>query len=90
LLTRAIADGLIPAGTSPAHQVRKPRRLPSPRRALTPAELTEINEVARSSGDDIVLDALLLRLYTGTTRRRGGLALRVMDLDAGSGARSEE
>jgi hypothetical protein len=44
--TRAIADGLIPAGGSPAHQVSKPRRLPSPRRALTPSELAAINAVA--------------------------------------------
>jgi integrase len=86
LFTRAIADGLIPLGASPAHQVRKPRRLPSPRRALTPAELAEINEVARSCGNDVVLDALLLRLHTETACRRGGaLALRVMDLDSRQG-----
>ena len=35
------------------------------RRALTPAELAEINAVARSSGNDVVLDALLLRLVPG-------------------------
>ncbi len=33
---RAIADGMIEPGASPAHKVAKPRRLPSPRRALTP------------------------------------------------------
>ncbi|MEU8819366.1 site-specific integrase [Actinoplanes sp. NPDC048796] len=84
--TRAIADGLIPAGASPAHQVRKPRRLPSPRRALTPRELAEINAVARTSGNDVILDALLLRLHTETACRRGGaLALRLMDLDIEQG-----
>ena len=84
--TRAIADGLIPDGGSPAHQVSKPRRLPSPRRALTPSELAEINAVARTSGNDVVLDALLLRLHTETACRRGGaLALRLMDLDVGRG-----
>jgi integrase len=82
--TRAIADGLIPAGRSPAHQISKPRRLPSPRRALTATELAEINVVARTSGNDVVLDALLLRLHTETACRRGGaLALRLMDLDVG-------
>jgi hypothetical protein len=41
---RAIADGLLPPGASPAHQVAKPRQLPSTRRALTSNELTQINE----------------------------------------------
>ncbi|MFI7545215.1 hypothetical protein [Actinoplanes sp. NPDC049599] len=63
-----------------------PRRLPSCRRALTPGELSEINRVARTCGNDAVLDALLLRLHTETACRRGGaLGLRVMDLDRGRG-----
>ncbi|WP_306209259.1 tyrosine-type recombinase/integrase [Actinoplanes sp. RD1] len=79
---RAIADGIIAPTSSPAHQIAKPRRLPSPRRALTAHELDEINQVARTSGNDAVLDALLLRLHTETACRRGGtLALRLMDLD---------
>lgn len=73
LYNRAIADGLIPAGASPAHKIAKPRRLPSTRRALTPHELAEINLAARSSGNDVVLDALLLRLHTG---RRAVVAVR--------------
>jgi site-specific recombinase XerD len=83
---RAIADGLINADSSPAHRVRKPRRLPSTRRALTAQELEFINTTARSSGNDVVLDALLLRLHTETACRRGGaLALRLMDLDSEQG-----
>ena len=83
LYNRAIADGLLEAGASPAHKVAKPRRLPSTRRALLPDELAEINLAARSSGSDVVLDALLLRLHTETACRRGGaLGLRLMDLDA--------
>ncbi|WP_282776469.1 MULTISPECIES: site-specific integrase [unclassified Nocardia] len=83
IYSRAIADELLPAGSSPAHRVAKPRRLPSTRRALTAAELEQINTVARSSGNDPVLDALLLRLHTETACRRGGaLGLRVCDLDA--------
>ncbi|WP_433113796.1 hypothetical protein [Micromonospora sp. CA-246542] len=46
-----------------AHKVRKPRRMPNTRRALTPDELSDINAAARSGGIDIVLDAPLLRLH---------------------------
>ncbi|MEV0561456.1 site-specific integrase [Dactylosporangium sp. NPDC050588] len=82
----AIADGLIEAADSPAHRVHKPRRLPTTRRALTPTELTEINLVARTTGNDTILDALLLRLHTETACRRGGaLRLRLQDLDAERG-----
>ncbi|MFI6781650.1 tyrosine-type recombinase/integrase [Micromonospora sp. NPDC050276] len=79
---RAIADGYLAAVDSPAHRVRKPRRLPNTRRALTADELYDINAAARSGGNDIILDALLLRLHTETACRRGGaLALRLIDLD---------
>ncbi|MFE9693730.1 tyrosine-type recombinase/integrase [Micromonospora sp. NPDC005806] len=82
IYNRAIADGFLPAAASPAHRVVKPRRLPSTRRALTPPELEQINLAARSSGNDVILDALLLRLHTETACRRGGaLALRLDDLD---------
>src|SRR3989440_7453575 len=86
IYNRAIADGLIAAGASPAHRVVKPRRLPSTRRALAVQELEEINLAARSSGNDVVLDALLLRLHTETACRRGGaLGLRLADLDTNHG-----
>lgn len=86
LFNRAIADGFIDPGASPAHQVAKPRRLPNTRRALTAEELAQINEAARATGDDVVLDALLLRLHTETACRRGGaLGLRLMDLDVRNG-----
>jgi integrase len=79
---RAIADGLIEPGASPAHRVAKPRRLPITRRALTAHELGQINAAARTSGNEVILDALLLRLHTETACRRGGaLALRLADLD---------
>ncbi|WP_027344973.1 tyrosine-type recombinase/integrase [Hamadaea tsunoensis] len=79
---RAIADGLIEVGASPAHQVAKPRRLPNTRRALTADELVQVNEVVRGGGNDVVLDALILRLHTETACRRGGaLGLRLADLD---------
>jgi hypothetical protein len=54
------------------HSTRWPRRLPNTRRALTPDELEEINLVARTSGNDVTLDAILLRLHTETACRRGG------------------
>jgi site-specific recombinase XerD len=83
VFNRAVADGLIDAAANPAHRIPKPRRLPSTRRALTPDELDAINVAARTNGNDVVLDAMLLRLHTETAYRRGGaLALRLMDLDA--------
>ncbi|MGI5185570.1 hypothetical protein ACQEVZ_55940 [Dactylosporangium sp. CA-152071] len=83
---RAITDDLIQATDSPAHRVSKPRRLPSTRRALTSNELTEINQVARTTGNDTILDALLLRLHTETAcRRSGALRLRLQDLDTERG-----
>ena len=82
IYNRAIADDLIHPIASPAHRVAKPRRLPSTRRALTSDELDQINTAARASGNDVILDALLLRLHTETACRRGGaLALRLADLD---------
>ncbi|WP_174534870.1 tyrosine-type recombinase/integrase [Micromonospora chalcea] len=79
---RVIADGHLIAADSPAHRISKPRRLPNTRRALTPDEMSDINAAARSGGNDIILDALLLRLHTETACRRGGaLALRLIELD---------
>jgi integrase len=86
VFNRAVADGLIDAAANPAHHVPKPRLLPNTRRALTPRELDAINVAARTSGNDVILDALLLRLHTETACRRGGaLGLRVMDLDVDRG-----
>lgn len=83
---RAVADGIIPVGASPAHQIAKPRRLPSPRRALTAHELADINAVARTSGNDTALDTLLLRLHTETACRRGGaLSLQLQDVNSEHG-----
>jgi len=82
IYNRAIADGLIDHKNSPAHRVAKPRRLPNTRRALTAWELEQINAVARISGNDVILDALLLRLHTETACRRGGaLGIQLADLD---------
>ncbi|GIE90719.1 tyrosine-type recombinase/integrase [Actinoplanes regularis] len=79
---RAEADGIIPVGSSPAQQVPKLRRLPNSRRALLPWELQAIIEVARTTGNDVIL----LRLHTETACRRGGaLALCLEDLDTGTG-----
>ncbi|GAB7046710.1 hypothetical protein [Catenuloplanes indicus] len=82
LYKHAIRDGHISAADNPALQVPKPRRLPSLRRALPDSRLEEIYEVASTTGNDPVLDSLLLRLHTETACRRGGaLALRFADLD---------
>lgn len=78
----AVADGLISSTANPAAVIPLPRRLPSPRRALTSRELAAIYDVVYSSGNDIALDSLLLRLHLETACRRGGaLALTVDDLD---------
>jgi hypothetical protein len=69
IYTRAIADNLIAPGASPAHRVTKPRRLPSTRRALTAHELDEINIAARTSGNDVFLDALTARLCAAVAQR---------------------
>ncbi|HWM02051.1 MAG TPA: hypothetical protein VNP92_06895, partial [Actinophytocola sp.] len=49
------------AGREPAHDVAEPRRLSNTRRALTAHELDQINATGRTGGNDVVLDALLLR-----------------------------
>jgi integrase len=82
LYQHAIDDKKIRKEDSPAHQVAKPRRLPSTRRAIPDARIGEINQIAATTGDDPALDALLIRLHTETAcRRAGALALRPIDLD---------
>ena len=82
LYRHAEDDNLIRRTDNPALKVPKPRRLPSTRRAVPDAQLAEINRIAATTGNDPVLDALLLRLHTETACRRGGaLALRPQDLD---------
>ncbi|WP_086667116.1 tyrosine-type recombinase/integrase [Lentzea kentuckyensis] len=78
----AVADGLISSRANPANRAPLPRRLPNLRRALTVGELAEIYDAAYNGGNDVVLDALLLRLHVESACRRGGaLALSVNDLD---------
>jgi hypothetical protein len=44
--------------------------------------VSQINSMARTTCNGVILDALLLRLHTETAWRRGGaLVLRLMDLD---------
>jgi integrase len=80
LYRHAIADGLVT--DNPAARVEKPRRPTSMRQAVGGERLAEINHVATTTGNDPVLDALIIRLHTETACRRGGaLALRPQDLD---------
>ncbi|EME52258.1 tyrosine-type recombinase/integrase [Amycolatopsis decaplanina] len=75
-------DGRLDQHRNPARRVTKPRRNASTRRALPHAQLSELNDVVASTGDDPELDALLCRLHEETACRRGGaLALRPRDLD---------
>jgi integrase len=78
----AETDGLIRPANNPAAQVPIPRRLPSPRRALLNHELAAILQVVLTTGNDVPLDSLLIRLHMETACRRGGaLGLRLRDLD---------
>jgi integrase/recombinase XerC len=73
----AIDDGLLKDHQNPASKVRKPPRLPSGRFALPADRLRQINTVGAQTGNDPMLDALLLRFHEETAGRRGGaLALR--------------
>ncbi|GAA1020557.1 MULTISPECIES: tyrosine-type recombinase/integrase [Amycolatopsis] len=78
----AVSDKLIGRAENPAARVKKPRRHASLRRALSHQQLSDINEVAATTGNDPHLDTLLIRLHTETACRRGGaLALRPVDLN---------
>jgi integrase len=78
----AMSDEWITAEENPAAVVPLPRRLPSPRFALSNRELADINEVVATGGNDLVLDCLIHRLHVETACRRGGvLHLRLADLD---------
>jgi integrase/recombinase XerC len=78
----AVRDGLLTDAENPATRVTKPRRLASTRRAVPEQQLSAINRIAATTGNDPDLDCLLLRLHTETACRRGGaLALRPCDLD---------
>jgi site-specific recombinase XerD len=82
IYTHAVADHLLSPDRNPAARVRKPRRPPSERRALTTAELTAINDAVAASGNDTTLDTLLVRLHTETACRRGAaIRLRQDDLE---------
>jgi integrase len=75
----AVDDGLLTK--NPALAVEKPRRQPSPRRALTNEEIIELDAVTRSGGNDPALDTLLVRLHLEPGCRRGGaLGLTLADL----------
>ncbi|WP_017975646.1 site-specific integrase [Actinopolyspora halophila] len=82
IYSHAVADGLLDEADNPALRVRKPRRLPSTRRGLSDESMAAINRVTGQTGNDPMLDTLLLRLHTETACRRGGaLALTSADLD---------
>lgn len=82
LYSFAVNDGYLASEDNPASTVEKPRRQPSNRYALTPAQLAEVNQAAAATGNDPHLDSLLLRLHEETACRRGGaLALRPVDLN---------
>ncbi|MEV5650506.1 site-specific integrase [Nocardia sp. NPDC052254] len=82
LYRHAHDDGYLIPTENPATTLAKPRRAPSPRGALTDQQLSQIIQIAETTGNDPELDALILRLHIETACRRGGaLALRPKDID---------
>lgn len=78
----ALADKLLIQSDSPLPDLKRPPKRQSLRRALTPRQLAEINEVVATTGRDPALDCLVIRLHTETACRRGGaIALRPCDLE---------
>jgi integrase len=78
----AVDDQLIPENRNPAVRAKQPKRLASTRHALPDAQLSVLVDTAATTGNDPVLDSLVLRLHLETACRRGGaLALRPRDLD---------
>ncbi|WP_067856976.1 tyrosine-type recombinase/integrase [Nocardia shimofusensis] len=81
LYSYAEQDGLIRPSANPARKVKMPRRLESPRHALTPEQISDLGRVACETGDDVELDALIVRLHIETACRRGAvLRLSINDL----------
>lgn len=82
IYAHAIADRLLPHHHNPPAHVAKPRRPPHGRRALRPAEIHAINTTAASTGNDAMLDSLILRIHTETAcRRAAALRLQLNDID---------
>ncbi|WP_433678835.1 tyrosine-type recombinase/integrase [Nocardia sp. CA-119907] len=82
IYSHAESDGLIKPRDNPAQKVAKPRRLDSPRHALTRQQVIEIGGVASTTGNDTELDALIVRLHIEAACRRAGiLALEIPDLN---------
>ncbi|WP_280385707.1 tyrosine-type recombinase/integrase [Nocardia wallacei] len=80
IYNNALRDG-IPTH-NPARRATIPRRLPSPRHALTRDQVLQIGQIASTTGNDIELDSLLVRLHIESAcRRSGALNLGLDDLD---------
>jgi integrase len=82
LYRHAVADQIITESANPAIRVAKPRRVPTPRRALADNQLADIIHITSTTGNDPELDALIVRLHIETAcRRAGALGIRREDLD---------
>lgn len=78
----AVEHGLIGVRQNVVNRVSIPARGEPRRFALSPQLIADITAVARNTGRDPALDALLLRFHLETAARTGGaLALRLRDLD---------
>ncbi|WP_280202506.1 tyrosine-type recombinase/integrase [Nocardia cyriacigeorgica] len=78
----AANDDYITVSANPGPHLRKPRRLPSTRRALSARQLAQINHAVTTTGNDRELDSLILRLHLETACRTGSaLKLRPEDVE---------
>ncbi|MEU2042229.1 tyrosine-type recombinase/integrase [Nocardia niwae] len=74
-------EDLIKRSANPAAKVPMPRKMESTRHALTPEQVADLARIAMETGNDVELDALILRLHVETACRRDAvLRLRIDDL----------
>ncbi|MBF6302475.1 site-specific integrase [Nocardia amamiensis] len=79
----AVMEDLIRPSANPAAKVPMPRKTASTRHGLTPEQVADLGRIATRTGNDVELDALILRLHIETACRRDAvLRLRIDELSA--------
>ncbi|TQM78149.1 site-specific recombinase XerD [Saccharothrix saharensis] len=78
----AIWNRVLDPRDDPTELVTKPKTVRSTRHAIDNGLLSDIVDVASTTGNDPALDAIIIRLHLETAARRaGGLGIRPRDLD---------
>lgn len=74
-------EDLIRPSMNPAAKAPMPRKMESSRHGLTPEQVADLGRIATQTGNDVELDALILRLHIETACRRDAvLRLRIDEL----------